>query len=226
MKKGSICLCFLLLVTLACAFAENIFTPQAQKLSTSTPVSHAPTTETVTIQSPTLSPTVIDGSFLDFQVFVVEINRAIQNKNALFFAEHASLSEWNCLGDETQGICQGQPADQRLEGIPVTQDWKKYDVYNQADYQNYWKSAFAQSGEFRLAAMANRFGDNPFMPMATQSFQAILTTDDSNLVHVLFFEYINNTWWLRGELATSENTKGWLDGSCASCYDAWVAWQK
>jgi hypothetical protein len=228
MKKGLIGLCFLLIPVFACTLGGRIATPQAQHVATLTPIPPTLTAvNTATVQAPVPSPTAAPGSFDAFQIFATEIDKAIHDKDVSFFAEHASLSEWNCIVDQRMGVCEGQPDGAHLQGIPVAQDWERYEVYSRANYQNKWQVAFDKDLKFKLAAVANRFGDNPFMPMATQSFQAVLTADSiTEPVHILFFEYIDGEWWLRGELVKLKDANEWLDGICATCYDTWLAWLK
>jgi hypothetical protein len=176
------------------------------------------------------------GSFADFQAFAAEIAKALREKNASFFGAHSAASLWNCLGDETVGVCKGRPAGQDVQGIPVTREWATYQLYKTADYQAMWQSAFARGETLELVAVANQFGDNPLMPMAEQSFQAVITAAGNGtpapgsevpwraLVQVLFFEYFERSWHLEGELVTIDHADDWLTGNCQVCYDAWVAW--
>ena len=79
----------------------------------------------------------------------------------------------------------------------------------------------------KLVAVANQFGDNPLMPMAEQSFMAVIAVGGSGTspeVRVLFFEYVDSFWYLQGELITADHADDWLTGNCQTCYDAWVAW--
>ena len=170
------------------------------------------------------------GSFADFQTFAAEIAKALRDKNASFFGARSTPSLWNCLGDETVGVCKGRPAGQDVQGIPVTRDWATYQLYKTADYQAMWQSAFARGETLELVAVANQFGDNPLMPMAEQSFQAVIaaaghgTPAPGSEVWVLFFEYFERSWHLEGELVTIDHADDWLTGNCQMCYDAWVAW--
>lgn len=185
-----------------------------------------PTAEATLTSEPAASPTAAAGSYADFQMFAAEIAAALQARDASFLGEHAKSSIWHCLGEETLGVCQGIPADTTLEGIPVTHEWKTYEVYDVEDYQEMWEAAFASHSDVKLAATANHFGDNPLMPLASQSFFAIVSIEDAERstrgVRVLFFEHIE-AWQLVGELVTVEQS--WVDGTCSTCYDLWTAWQ-
>lgn len=188
-----------------------------------------PTIEATVTSEQTASPTIAAGSFDDFQRFAAGIDSALQAREASFFAGHASSSVWYCLGDEILGVCKGVPADTTLEGVPVTYDWSTYEVHSLESYKEMWQSTFASHSDLKLVATANQFGDNPLMPMASQSFLAIVNvidvTSSIQPVRVLFFEYGENTWHLAGELVTIKNAASWLGGTCSTCYDLWTAWQ-
>jgi hypothetical protein len=212
---------------------ENTPTLAATAANANTPYP-APYGDTAGTMSP--SPTIAAGSFADFQTFAAEIARAIHDKNASFFSENSSSTLWNCLGDETMGVCKGRPAGQDMQGIPVTRDWATYQLYQTADYKKMWQSAFDRGDALQLVAVANQFGDNPLMPMAEQSFQAVVAAARNGTpapgseipwrahVRVLYFEYFERSWYLEGELVTVDHAEDWLAGNCQACYDAWVAW--
>jgi hypothetical protein len=189
--------------------------------------SSTPTTIT-TMQ--TTSPTVIPGSFDDFHLFAAKIAAALQDKAVSFFEKYAISSTWTCLGEETFGICKDMPADTTLKGVPVTDDWTTYEVYSEEDYKGTWQTRFTSQSVLKLVAVANKFGGNPLMPMAGQSFIAIIGVAEAGSpasiqeVRVLFFEYYENAWYLRGELVTVENAEAWLSNTCSTCYDRWAAW--
>lgn len=220
-KSVFLVLCFLLFPALACSLTDGI--PGATPYATDMP--GVPSAVTIT-PALAVSPTVASGSFSDFYAFGADIAQALDYKNAAFFEEMATPSDWNCLGDETQGVCLGQSGGQLLQGIAVTQDWKTYKLYSVSDYKAVWQAAFDKGNAFRLVALANQFGDNPLMPAADQSFLAILGAARPGVpVHVLYFEYVDG-WRLRGELVASENGTDWLQGNCSTCYDTWQAWPK
>jgi hypothetical protein len=234
-------LCLLLFLAMSCSFVGSSSeatpspTPGAQAVVTVAP---GPSALAVNTPTPTAEPLVSvpsptdAGSFSDFLSFAAEIDQAIRGKDASFFADRASPSSWDCLGDETQGICLGRASGQHLEGIPVTDEWKTYKLYSLADYQRLWQSAFKRVPTPRLVAVANQFGDNPLMPAADQSFQAIVSAakpgaETSRVpVRVLYFEYSDDSWRLLGELVTSDHAGDWLQGNCTGCYDTWSAWPK
>jgi len=179
----------------------------------------------------TVSPTVtvVAGSFADFHLFAAEIATALQDRNISFFDEHATSSVWNCLGDETAGVCKDISSDAAAEGIPVAYDWARYELPGIEGYKAMWQTTFANRSVVKLAAIANQLGDNPLMPMAGQSFLAIVSVADDNNpssiqeVRVLFFEYYD-AWHLAGELVTVERAEAWLNDTCDMCYDTWAAW--
>jgi len=199
----------------------------------STPVSFPsdpPAIEPAAMGEQTASPTVVAGSFADFYLFGTEIAAALQARNISFFNEYATASTWICLGDETIGVCKDMSPETTVTGIPVTYDWATYEVYSKENYNESWQTRFASSSVLKLAAIANQFGDNPLMPMAGQSFLAIVgVADDNNPssiheVRVLFFEYYEHTWHLAGEFVTVEHVGSWLNDTCSACYDMWAAW--
>lgn len=195
------------------------------------PPSDTPTIETTATSEQTASPTVtvVAGSFADFHLFAAEIATALQDRNISFFEEYATPSVWSCLGDETAGVCKDLPSDAAAEGIPLAYDWARYELPGAEDYRAMWQTTFASHSVVKLAAIANQLGDNPLMPMAGQSFQAIVGVADNNdpssihEVRVLFFEYYD-TWHLAGELVTIERAEAWLNDTCDRCYDTWAAW--
>ena len=201
-------------------------TPFFDETPTAEPLPTTQATSTAT-ESPT---TAAAGSMDDFAIFAADIAGAAQNKNAAFFSKLALITDWNCLGDETVGVCKGHATGDTLTGIPVTKDWKSYKVYNTAAYEGLWKTAFAQSGVLKLAALANQAGDNPLMPAADQAFMAVLTISGKaskatvNEVHVLYFEYSGTAWQLDGELDTTAHLQDWVSNTCSACYDTWTAW--
>ncbi|MCJ7433428.1 MAG: hypothetical protein MUO77_08080 [Anaerolineales bacterium] len=192
----------------------------------------SPVSETSPTLAVTASPTIAAGSLADFYMFAADIAAAIHDKNASFFDERSSPHVWNCLGDETQGVCQGRHVGDVLQGIPVTHNWATYRLYEVSDYKGLWQAAFAQSNTLTLVAVANQFGDNPLMPMAEQSFLAVIAVAGYGAqvsiheVRVLFFEYSEHSWHLEGELVTDEHVEDWLTGACLTCYDTWMAWPK
>jgi len=199
-------------------------TRESLPTSTATPSATATSAATATPTGPTA------GSFDDFKVFAAQIAQAAQDKDASFFSGRAVSPDWNCLGDETVGICKGHASGDTLTGIPVTKDWKNYKVYNTAAYEGLWKTAFTKSGPLKLAALANQAGDNPLMPAADQAFMAVLAISGKgskatiNEVHVLYFEYSGTAWQLDGELETTTHVQDWVSNTCSACYDTWMAW--
>ena len=234
-KRNVFHLFFLFFLVSACLWTSPIET--GLTLTPSPDVEGAATATVMDASAPypagtmSASPTIAAGSFADFQTFAMHIANAIREKNASFFVQRSASSLWSCLGDETQGVCKGRPAGQDAQGIPVTRDWATYQLYKTADYQDLWQTAFARDEALELAAVANQSGDNPLMPMAGQSFQAVIaatangTPAPGREVRVLFFEYFERSWYLEGELVTVDHADDWLTGDCQACYDAWVAWQ-
>ena len=247
-KYRIIPLYLLLFASLGCSFlglgAKTLSAPTAPvkaapaRTATPTPAdtpepalpTPADTLESTAPAGEATAPAAAGNDFDSFYQFASEIAAAIKDKNAAFFGEKALPSSWTCLGDETAGVCKGQPSDKQFSGIIFTQEWKTYTFYSQADYQGSWKAAFKDNFIYKLAAVASRAGDNPIMPAADQSFQAILTLSkqgvDTNRtpVHVLYFENVDGAWRLRGELVTTQSGD-WLKGTCSTCYDHWKAWQ-
>jgi hypothetical protein len=216
---------FLLIpLILACKWLSPVFETATL---TPSPVNDGSPTPAVAANS-----SVVAESFADFHAFAADIAAAISDKNASFFGEQSSPKVWNCLGDETHGVCQDRSAGDVLKGIPVTHDWARYSVYQVSDYEGLWQAAFAQGDTLTLAAVANQFGDNPLMPMAEQSFMAVIKVAGHGAqapiqeVHVLFFEYSEHSWQLEGELVSVEHVEDWLKGTCVTCYDKWMAWSK
>jgi hypothetical protein len=162
--------------------------------------------------------------------FADVISHAFQERDHTFFIEISSISIWYCLGEETVGVCKGVPADTTMEGVPVTQDWMTYTVHSLGEYEGRWQETMEQASQIRLHAISHQFGDNPLIPMAAESFQAILSIEGSSTdisdtqVQVLYFEFVDGKWWLQGELIPTENNQAWLDGGCDRCYDEWMAW--
>jgi hypothetical protein len=193
-----------------------------------------PTTPTATAPPVTSEPTeeltVAPGSFDDFRLLAAELAAAVQAKDTSFFGEYAAPSTWTCLGDETFGVCKDLPPDATMEGIPVAYDWERYELPGKEDYTARWESTFTDRKVVKLVALGNKFGENPLMPMASQSFLAIIGIGDDPAslweAQVLFFEYAVNVWHLRGELVTTENAEAWLNNTCSMCYDTWEAWQE
>ncbi len=180
----------------------------------------------------TAGPTVAAGSFSDFRLFAAEIDSALQNKNVSFFGKYATATTWTCTGEEPAGVCTSLPADKTLEGIPVAYDWARYELLDIENYKTRWQTTFTSRGAVKLAAIAQRFGDNPFTIMAGQSFLAIVSIAEESApasiqeVRVLFFEYYENSWHLAGELIVVEGVQAWIDNTCSMCYDTWEGWQK
>lgn len=193
------------------------------------PIDDTPTIEIAT-REPTANPTVAAGSFVDFQLFAAEIDASLASEDISFFDKHVTPSAWTCLGDETIGVCKDVAADTTLEGIPITWGWESYTVYSSEDYKALWQTRFTYHSKLNLVALANKLGDNPLMPMADQSFLAIISVWNDPLsfpeVRILFFEHIENAWYIRGELVATENDEAWLDNTCDTCYDTWTAWQQ
>jgi hypothetical protein len=236
-RKGNIfTVVFIFLLISACIGTRSIsgIDPTRTALPDDTPVfdsivvTEDPATPPSVINEPTATSTVVAGSFEDFQSFAMEIAPALQDKNTSFFDEYAAASTWNCLGDETFGVCKDMPADTLLKGVPVTYDWERYELPGKEDYTALWQTTFADHNVVKLVALAHRFGDNPFMPMASQSSLAIIGVGDDpasfHEVRVLFFEYLVNVWHLRGELITTKNAEAWLNNTCDMCYDTWADW--
>ena len=192
--------------------------------------SDTPTVETTVTSAQTASLTVEPGSFDDFRLFATEIAAALQDRDISFFDQYATASTWTCLGDEIIGICKDMPADTTLKGVPVTYDWARYELPDTENYKAMWQTTFTNHKVVELVAIAHRFGDNPFMPMAMQSSLAIVSVaDDSDpaSIHearVLFFENLENNWYLRGELVTVEGAEAWINNTCDMCYDMWATW--
>jgi hypothetical protein len=216
-----------LLLTSACLGTSLVSGGSATRVSPSVP----PTAEPIVTREPTASLTVAAGSFDDFRLFAAKIDTALQDRKASFFDDHAASSTWHCLGDETMGICKDAPADTTLEGIPVSYDWATYEVYSREDYRETWQARFDQHSILKLVAIAQRYGENPLMPMAGESFFAIVSIADDGgpssvqEVRILFFEYDENAWHMRGEFVTIGYMDSWLRDSCSTCYDMWAAWQ-
>ncbi|MGC1377309.1 MAG: hypothetical protein WA821_13850 [Anaerolineales bacterium] len=228
MKTRAFHLFLLFFLVSACIWTSPVET--GLTLTPSPGVENTPTLTATAAASPNAPPTIVPGSFADFQTFATEIAKALRDKNASFFGEHASSTLWNCLGDETVGVCKGRPAGQDAQGLPLTRDWATYQLYKTADYKDLWQTAFDRGEALQLVAVANQFGDNPLMPMAEQSFQAVIaaarngTPTPNSETRVLYFEYFERAWYLEGELVTVDHANDWLKGNCAACYDAWVAW--
>ena len=190
------------------------------------------TVEITVTSEQTASPTIAAGSFDDFRLFAAEIAAALQDRDISFFDEYATASTWTCLGDETIGVCKDMPADTTLKGVPVTYDWTRYELPDIENYKTMWQTTFANHKVVKLVAIAHLFGENPFMPMAMQSSLAIVSVADASdpaSIHearVLFFENLENNWYLRGELVTMERAEAWLNNTCDMCYDMWAAWPK
>jgi hypothetical protein len=225
----------LLISACMCTSSISEIDPTLAPLPSHTPASEATVTREPTasptrvVSAPTEVPTVAPGSFADFRLFAAEIDSALQDGNTSFFDEHLTTSSWLCLGEpDIMGVCKDVPADTTLEGIPVTQDWSTYEVYNRADYNNRWETTFADRA-LKLAALAQRFGENPLMPMAGLAHLAVIGVADENdpssmnEARVLFFEY-HESWSLAGELVTVESAEAWLTNTCERCYDLWTPW--
>lgn len=200
---------------------------------TFTPAPAAQVTPTLAVTATAAtSSTPAAGSLADFSVFAADIAAAIRARDASFFEQRSAPQVWNCLGDETEGICQGHASSDVLQGIPVTHDWATPQLYKGSDYRKLWQTAFAQNATLQLVAVANRSGDNPLMPMAEQSFLAVIAVAGNGAqapvreVRVLFFEYSEQAWRLEGELVTADHAQDWLTDTCSMCYDAWLAWPK
>ena len=180
--------------------------------------------------TPALSPTVEPGRLADFYAFAGDIAAAIQARNSSFFAEHVSSPDWNCMGDETAGVCIGHQAGAVLHGMPVTRDWSMYKLYSASDYKAAWQAAYESGDVLKLVGVANQAGDNPLMPGADQSFMAVIAVSAKaspmalHDVRVLYFEYAGQSWQLDGQLMTVGQAQDWVSGTCAACYDTWMAW--
>lgn len=235
---NSMLLFVLLCVVSACVWTGNTpeTTPTLPSAPTASEVPPSPTAAPLLPATPTSQPeepsptTIAPGSFADFDHFAAEIAAAIQNKQASFFGEHASISISNCTGDETIGPCAGRSSGAVVQGIPVSREWATYTLYSKANYQALWQTLFTQKIALKLVALADRFGDNPLMPLADHSFMAVVaypghtTQTTPPQVRVLFFEYTDDAWVLRGELVTSKHAADWLKGGCSDCYDDWISW--
>ena len=229
---------FLLPAVIACSLGSGTLEPQPSPALTLTQrVSEAKSTPTrqtgqlAPTGEPLLpSPVIAPGTFADFESFAPSIAQALEEGDPAFFADHASASSWSCLGDEAFGVCQGQAAGTVLNGVPVSQDWQSYTLFAPTDYGEMRKVLFGPDLRLALRAVSHQFGDNPLMPMAAESFHAIVTgstpaTDSSaSPVRVLFFEYHDGSWWLQGVLIATAQGEQWLLGSCGSCYDEWRPW--
>ena len=223
----------LVLISSACIFTSPVLpgrpAPTIAPGPQGTPVPPATVTITATI-TPTPSPTIPAGGMGDFSGFAAGIADAIQQKDAGFFGRIAAPSDWNCLGDETAGVCKGRPAGAALQGIPVTTDWASYKLYKAADYAHIWQTAFTRGDALKLVALANQFGDNPLMPLADQAFIAVIAVGGKGVqapvrqVHILYFEYNGPAWQLMGELVTTAHTPDWITNTCPTCYDTWASW--
>ena len=203
------------------------------------PTTVAPTRETAASTStpppmPTVSPSPVpevgttpgsDPS--SFPAFAAQVADALQAHDAAFFAGRAAMPTWTCLGD-TVGVCKGRPDGAVLEGMPLTRGWQEYEVLGEDAVRAGWQEIWDGGGSASLKATAHRWGDNPLMPMAAESFMAILQVEmgspDDPQVHVLFFEHLDDRWQLQGELIVTEGDAGWLEGSCPACFDEWSAW--
>lgn len=229
-KNNVVYILLLFLLGSACLWTGSPpdVSPTSLPTSGRTSAAEATVTSAPAVSKPTASPTPAAGSFADFQVFAAQIAAALQAGETSFFEDYAAPSTWYCLDDEVLGVCKDLPADTTLEGIPVTYDWRIYEVHSVESYKEMWQTIFTDHANVKLVATANRFGDNPLMPMASQSFFVIVSVENTEYstqgVRVLFFEY-TEAWQLVGELVTVENTASWLDGTCSTCYDAWTAWQ-
>lgn len=196
---------------------------------TVTPVpSNTPTIAPTTPSELTEELTVAPGSLDDFRLLAAKIANALEDKDVSLFDEYAAPSTWTCLGDETFGVCKDLPADTTMEGVPVAYDWERYELSGKEDYTVRWQTTFTDHKVVKLVALANRFGENPLMPLANQSFMAIIGIGDDPAsmreARVLFFEYYKNTWHLAGEFITLEHVESWLNDTCPTCYDMWAAW--
>ena len=242
MKAPRRSLIFFLLVFFFVSACRWTISPATQATPTWTPTQPAeepitPTTEAATIPIPSDTPVpgptaLANGSTADFQAFAAQVAAAIQDQNAAFFGGQALVTDWNCLGGETAGVCKGHAAGSVLHGIPVTQDWAGYRLYDKSGYQGLWRKLFANHDVLQLAGLANQTGDNPLMPMADQSFMAVISVAAKSAptsvraLRVLYFEYNGQSWQLDGELDVITNVSDWLGGACSSCYDTWTAWPK
>jgi hypothetical protein len=239
-RVGYIVLGAVLAATLACSGGGSLTTPaetaylESGATQQTTPAPAALPTRTEVPKPTTASETTMAsgaapaGTYTGFRSFAAEIDAVLRRRDAVFLGEHASNDVWDCLGDETQGVCSGQPAGSVLEGIPVTQRWMTYAMMNSATYEATWRQAFEAGATLSLHATAHRNGDNPLMPFETDTFYAVVTnaaaTDVSKArnVGVLLFEYRDLAWWFQGELQPGQDAKQWVSGSCDICYDEWT----
>jgi hypothetical protein len=214
---------------LLCACGSTIPNSPAARALTAYPTLRSSRTAMAT-PTPAASPTVEPGTPADFQAFAGDIAAAIQTRNSSFFGEHVSSPDWNCMGDETVGVCLGHQAGAVLHGMPVTRDWSMYQLYSAPDYKEAWQAAFESGDVLKLVGIANQAGDNPLMPGADQSFMAVIAVSAKASpaalrdVRVLYFERTGQSWQLDGQLITVKQAQDWVSGTCAACYDTWMAW--
>ena len=209
-------------------------TTGAPTRSTAVLPTRAPATATSTASprpsaAPTRTPSPTSTSRASgFTAFASQIADALQKRDAAFFSGKARTGKWTCLGDETTGVCKGKPSGAMLDGVLVAQNWEEYEVLGTEEYRATWQDIWDQGRPVSLQAIGHQYGDNPLMPLAEESFQAIIQVDtgraDDPDVHVLFFELDDQAWRLAGELVVTVNEGRWLQGTCTTCFDEWTAW--
>lgn len=207
----------------------------------SIPTAAIPPTPTYTPSPPT-PPGDLSG-MEGFRNFAVQIQDALERQDTSFFGAWAVEDQVTCLGDELLGPCAGQPPGTVLRGVPsgiAETDAIAYLVLDEyvARLQAWFEMAMPSekdqygSGSLTLYAIAHQYGDNPLVPFAGETYQAILTgifateTAPMRQARILYFEFWEGSWRLVADLFAPipQTAARWLSGECQWCYDEWQTW--
>ena len=176
------------------------------------------------------------GGLDGFRAFAAGIAAAVDAAEPAYFADRSMEAEIACSGDETTGICYGQPAGAVLRGIPsaVAQS-DAFALMSADEYVEMLRSWFADASPQEaptLYAIARRpageGGEETFRAIVSGTF--LVGPADSRVLRqqarIFDFQFLDGRWRFTGEVYASvpESAQPWSSGHCDECFDLWERW--
>lgn len=247
MRLLTVVLGMCLLAAYACGETVEEASPTASPPLTASPSASptpapwpSPTAAPATSPAPTPSPvaTPVSSDFERFLRFAPQVATAVEEGDAMFFAERAVETCITCEGNEQLGPCFAQPAGQVITGVPGT-------VLNSDAFALTPRDEFKEflSSQFQLASpeAEDEFGSGIrqlyaiAQPPEGSEIYAVVTyiradtpAGTARTARLLRFDWSDEEWMLNGEIVASVpfTAELWLSGECSECYDAWVRWEE
>jgi hypothetical protein len=230
----SLIVAFVILVA-ACSGEEE--TPNETSPS---PTTATPSGTREAALTPSAEATPLTGSlsadFASFRAFAAEVDAAVSNGDAAFFANRGVEIEVVCRGDEQLGQCMNQPPGTVIRGIQGAA-WQSdaSALVPRAEYEQLVSEWFTSAlpsesdshgdGPPRLLGLAQSFEGEPYA--ITSLIRDAGASSIERQCRVFRFSLVDGNWVLLGEYFcyATVTTEDWLSGKCAECYDYWEPWE-